>query len=103
MGHGGHHAGMYLDDMVRDMRNRFIVAAVLSGPILLWSPIGREVVGFTLAAPSGLRMTCWALRVPLEHLGARICPDMFSLARAHEAFDEAGQLLDPELAPFCQR
>ena len=29
----------------------------------------------------------WALRVPLEHLGARIYPDMFSLAQAHKAFD----------------
>jgi len=28
----------------------------------------------------------WALRVPLEHLGARIFPDMFSLAMAHKAF-----------------
>ena len=46
MGHGGHHAGMSMDDMVRDMRNRFLVAAVLSIPILLWSPIGREVLGF---------------------------------------------------------
>lgn len=27
----------------------------------------------------------WALRVPLEHLGARIYPDMFSLAQAHTA------------------
>jgi hypothetical protein len=41
MGHGGH-AGMSMDAMVRDMRNRFLVAALLSIPILLWSPIGRE-------------------------------------------------------------
>jgi hypothetical protein len=27
----------------------------------------------------------WALRVPFEHLGARIFPDMFSLAQAHKA------------------
>jgi chromate reductase, NAD(P)H dehydrogenase (quinone) len=27
------------------------------------------------------------LRIPLEHLGARIYPDMFSLAQAHTAFD----------------
>ena len=47
MGHGGHHAGMSMDDMIRDMRNRFLVAAMLSMPILLWSPIGREVLGFT--------------------------------------------------------
>ena len=29
----------------------------------------------------------WALRVPFEHLGARIYPDMFSLAMAHKAFN----------------
>jgi chromate reductase, NAD(P)H dehydrogenase (quinone) len=29
----------------------------------------------------------WALRIPLEHLGARVYPDMFSLAMAHKAFD----------------
>jgi Cu2+-exporting ATPase len=55
MGHGGHHAGTSMDDMVRDMRNRFIVAALLSIPILLWSPIGREVIGFNVPAPFGLR------------------------------------------------
>ena len=55
MGHGGHHAGMSMDAMVADMRNRFLVAALLSIPILLWSPIGREVLGFTAAAPFGLR------------------------------------------------
>src|SRR5215204_5939754 len=30
MGHGGGHAGMSMADMVRDMRNRFLVAALLS-------------------------------------------------------------------------
>src|SRR5262249_21315504 len=50
MGHGGA-AGMSMDSMVRDMRNRFAVAALLSVPILLWSPIGRSVLGFTAAAP----------------------------------------------------
>ena len=54
MGHGGH-AGMSMDDMVRDMRNRFLVAAVLSIPILLWSPIGHDVLDFTAQAPFGLR------------------------------------------------
>ncbi|WAL49778.1 heavy metal translocating P-type ATPase [Rhodococcus pyridinivorans] len=54
MGHGGH-AGMSMDAMVRDMRNRFLVALVLSIPITLWSPIGREVLGFTVPAPFGLR------------------------------------------------
>jgi chromate reductase len=27
----------------------------------------------------------WSLRMPLEHLGSRIYPDMFSLAQAHKA------------------
>jgi NAD(P)H-dependent FMN reductase len=41
------------------------------------------------ASPSlaGGNRGLWSLRVPLEHLGARIFPDMFSLAMAHKAFD----------------
>jgi P-type Cu2+ transporter len=54
MGHGGH-AGMSMDAMVQDMRNRFLVAAVLSVPILLWSSIGRQVLHFGVPAPFGLR------------------------------------------------
>ncbi len=65
MGHGGHHAGMSMDDMSRDMRNRFLVAAVLSIPILLWSPIGREVLGFTAPAPFGLRDDVFSLILSL--------------------------------------
>jgi P-type Cu2+ transporter len=65
MGHGGHHAGMSMDDMVRDMRNRFLVAALLSIPILLLSPIGREVLGFTAAAPFGLRDDVFSLILSL--------------------------------------
>src|SRR4051812_16817421 len=65
MGHGGHHDGMSMDDMVRDMRNRFLVAAVLSVPILLWSPIGREVLGFGAPAPFGLRDDVFSLILSL--------------------------------------
>src|SRR5437870_10163672 len=53
-GHGGHPA-MSMDAMVKDMRNRFLVAALLSVPILLWSAIGRQVLHFTVPAPFGLR------------------------------------------------
>ena len=63
MGHGGHHGGMSMADMARDMRNRFLLAAVLSVPILLWSPIGRDVLGFTPAAPFGLRDDVFSLLV----------------------------------------
>jgi chromate reductase len=41
------------------------------------------------ASPSmvGGNRGLWALRVPLEHLGTRVYPDMFSLAQAHTAFN----------------
>jgi Cu2+-exporting ATPase len=55
MGHGSHHAGMSIAEMAVDMRKRFLVAALLSVPILLWSPIGRDVLNFRLSAPFGLR------------------------------------------------
>jgi P-type Cu2+ transporter len=64
MGHGGH-GGMSMADMVRDMRNRFLVAAIFSVPILLWSPIGRDVLGFDVAAPFGLRDDVWSLLLSL--------------------------------------
>jgi len=54
MGHGGH-AGMSMDAMVADMRNRFLVALVLSIPIMLFSPMGRDMLGFHIPAPFGLR------------------------------------------------
>jgi Cu2+-exporting ATPase len=65
MGHGGHHGAMSMADMVRDMRNRLLVAATLSIPILLWSPIGREVLGFTAPAPFGLRDDVFSLLLSL--------------------------------------
>ncbi|MCG2621646.1 heavy metal translocating P-type ATPase [Arthrobacter sp. I2-34] len=65
MGHGGHGHGMSMESMVRDMRNRFLVAAILSVPIILWSPIGREVLGFTVPAPFGLRDDVFALILSL--------------------------------------
>jgi Cu2+-exporting ATPase len=64
MGHGGH-AGMSMDQMVRDMRDRFLVAVVSSVPILLWSRIGREVLGFTVPAPFGLRDDVFQLLLSL--------------------------------------
>jgi NAD(P)H-dependent FMN reductase len=46
------------------------------------------------ASPSmvGGNRGLWSLRIPLEHLGARVYPDMFSLAQAHEAFGTDGRL-----------
>ena len=49
-------------------------------------------------AMAGGNRGLWSLRIPLEHLGARVYPDMFSLAQAHKAFTESGELADPQLA-----
>jgi Cu2+-exporting ATPase len=68
MGHGGH-AGMSMDAMVRDMRNRFLVAAVLSVPIVLWSPVGRQVLHFEVPAPFGLRDDVFQLILSLPVIG----------------------------------
>ena len=37
------------------------------------------------------------MRVPLEHLGARVYPDMFSLAQAHNALAEDGRIANEQL------
>ncbi|MGH9026651.1 MAG: heavy metal translocating P-type ATPase, partial [Acidimicrobiia bacterium] len=64
MGHGGH-ADMSMNAMVADMRNRFLVAVLFSIPIVLWSPIGRDVLGFDVSAPFGLRDDVWLLLLSL--------------------------------------
>jgi P-type Cu2+ transporter len=64
MGHGGH-GEMSMADMVRDMRNRFLVAAIFSVPILLWSPIGRDVFGFDAPVPFGMREDVFTLILSL--------------------------------------
>ncbi len=64
MGHGGH-GGMSMAGMVRDMRNRFLVAAIFAIPILVWSPIGHDVLGLDVAVPFGLREDVWALLLSL--------------------------------------
>ncbi|GAB2447009.1 heavy metal translocating P-type ATPase [Nocardioides hungaricus] len=64
MGHGGHGA-MSMDDMVRDMRNRFLVALLLAVPVSLYSPMGRDMLGFDAAAPFGLRDDVFTLILSL--------------------------------------
>src|SRR3984893_18214270 len=68
MGHGGH-AAMSMDAMVRDMRDRFLVAALLSVPILLWSSIGRQVLHCGVPPPFGLRDDVFQLILSLPVIG----------------------------------
>jgi len=51
------------------------------------------------ASPSmvGGNRGLWALRIPFEHLGARMYPDMFSLAQAHMAVTSEGRIADERL------
>ena len=69
--HGGH-AGMTMDDMARDMRNRFFVTLALTIPIFLFSPLASEVFGLTLAVPFGLDVKLWSflLTTPIVVWGA---------------------------------
>jgi len=65
------------------------------------SPPWRGKPGLLMSASLSLvggNRGLWHLRVPLEALGAHVYPDMFSLAQSHEAFDEAGELVEAKLA-----
>lgn len=48
------------------------------------------------ASPSliGGNRGLWQLRIPLEACGSYLHPDMFSLAQAHQAFEEDGRMKD---------
>ena len=52
------------------------------------------------ASPSmaGGNRGLWSLRIPLEHLGTRVFPNMFSLASAHQAFTPEGTISNATLA-----
>ena len=53
----GHGAGMDMQAMVRDMRNRFWISLVFTVPIFIYSPMGNM---FTPPAPPfGLRLDLW--------------------------------------------
>lgn len=45
----------------------------------------------------------WQTRIPLEGCGAVVFPDMFALARAHDAFAPSGALKDESLAERLER
>ena len=63
-GHGGH-AGMSMAAMVRDMRNRFLVALVFTVPIVLWSEVGTKLLGDEVPTPFGLDREVWLLLLSL--------------------------------------
>ena len=65
-GHGqGGHAGMSMDAMARDMRNRFLVALAFTIPIVLWSMVGTELLGEEVPTPFGIDREVWQLVLSL--------------------------------------
>lgn len=62
-------------------------------------PFNEKQALLMSASPSmaGGNKSLWSLRIPLEHLGARVYPNMFSLATAHKAFAPDGKLADETL------
>ncbi len=65
-GHGeGGHAGMSMQDMARDMRNRFLVSLLFTVPIVLWSMVGTELLGEEVPTPLGINREVWQLLLSL--------------------------------------
>ncbi len=56
---------MSMDAMVRDMRNRFVVALVFTIPIVLWSMVGTKLLGTELATPFGIDRDVWQFLLSL--------------------------------------
>ena len=63
-------------------------------------PFNEKQILLLSASPSmvGGNRGVLALRVPLEHLGGRVFPNMFSLAMAHKAFTQEGKIADEKLS-----
>ena len=82
----------------------FSVPAVLKNAIDWVSrakpmPLRGKTAALLSASPSlvGGNRGLWVQRMSLESLGTHVHPDMFSLASAHQAFDEGGGLKDEAL------
>jgi chromate reductase len=59
----------------------------------------REHHGLLMSASpryNGGNRGLWALRVPLEHLGANVFPEMFSVPNADDGFTAEGGFADPK-------
>ena len=63
-GHGGH-AGMSMEAMSRDMRNRFLVALIFAIPIAIWSELGDRIFGGIPPTPFDMRADVWEFLLSL--------------------------------------
>jgi len=82
-GHGeGGLPGHSMEQMARDMRDRFLLAVVFTIAILVWSSAANSVFGHAVATPFGLHRNIWELLLSLPVLWA-----------AREFFTGAGHAL----------
>ncbi len=56
----GHGAGMSMEQMVRDMRNRFLVALIFAVPVFLYSPLFTDFFNINLPVPFGMDINVFA-------------------------------------------
>ena len=76
----GHGAGMDMQAMVRDMRNRFWISLVFTVPIFIYSPMGNM---FTPPAPPfGLELDLWLFFLASAAILYPVCPFVIAAVRA---------------------
>ncbi len=76
----GHAAGMSMEDMAHDMRNRFLVALVFAIPVFLYSPMGRMFGDF--ATPFGLNRKLFLFIVATGAIAYPVWPFLVAAWRA---------------------
>ena len=71
MGHGG---GLSMDEMVRDMRNRFLVAFTLAIPVFLYSPLATDTFSLNIPTPFGISsdILLFVLATPAVMYGGQV-------------------------------
>ncbi len=76
----GHAPGMSMQDMARDMRNRFLVALVFAIPVFLYSPMGAMFGEF--ATPFGLERKVFLFIVATGAIAYPVWPFLVAAWRA---------------------
>jgi Cu2+-exporting ATPase len=76
----GHAAGMDMQAMVRDMRNRFWISLVFSVPIFVYSPMGEMFA--PPAPPFGLRLEVWLFMLASAAILYPVWPFLIGAIRA---------------------
>jgi Cu2+-exporting ATPase len=66
----GGHSGHSMEHMAEQMRNRFLLSLVFTLAILLWSDVGKQLLGHDVATPFGITRELWEFLLSLPLLWA---------------------------------